>query len=113
MTSRDRHIVNVHLRDVVLPHLEGLETETLQERDAEIARLRECLRGMAEQLADLAALTTDAEQLEAALESVVAVGDADLTRHYRATERGSRLAQMHEEQRQRAEKDNAGKRGAA
>ena len=113
MTSRDRHIVNVHLRDVVLPHLEGLETETLQERDAEIARLRECLRGMAEQLADLASLTTDAEQLEAALEAVEAVADDALTKHSRATERTARLCVMQEQQRQRAERDNAGKRGAA
>lgn len=113
MTSRDRYIVNVHLRDVLLPHLESLETETVQEKDTEIARLRESLRGVVEQLADLACLTTDAEQLDAALEAVEACGDADLTAHYRATERNSRLCRMCDEQRERAERDNAGARGAA
>jgi len=84
--------MQAEIRDVLAPWIERFDTERAQEQDEERAKLRAALRGVVEQLADLAAQTTDAEQLEAALESVEACGDDELVRHYRRTMATSRIA---------------------
>ena len=91
MSPLDRQRMNAEIRDVLAPWIERFDSERAQTQRAENDRLRECLRGVIEQLADMAALTTDAEQLEAALEAVEACGDDALTGHYRKTLAASRL----------------------
>ena len=94
LTTTDRQRMNAEIRDVLAPWIERFDAERAQTQRAENERLRECLRGVVEQLADMAALTTDTEQLEAALEAVEACGDDRLAEHYRRVLATSRMAQL-------------------
>ena len=96
VTSLDKARLWRGVRDELERAAESLETERIAEQAAEIARLRECVRGLAEQLADAVALTSDAELRDAALDAVEQVGDADLTQHFAKTEAASRMLAIRE-----------------
>lgn len=92
MSPTDRQRMQAEIRGVLAPWIERFDTERSQEQEEAHAKLRAALRGVVEQLADFAAQTTDAEQLEAALEAVEACGDDELVRHYRKVMATSRIA---------------------